>query len=77
MRAQRELPFRCSFSGSDIQISVREALMEPLRKCRTAKFFVPVPGTAPPKVRTKAAAVAAVLDTRTIPYALLTFMCTM
>jgi hypothetical protein len=27
------------FSGSDICIMVREALMEPLRKCRTAKFF--------------------------------------
>jgi hypothetical protein len=26
-------------SGSDIGVVVREALMEPLRKCRTAKFF--------------------------------------
>jgi vacuolar protein-sorting-associated protein 4 len=27
------------FSGSDISVVVREALMEPLRHCRTAKFF--------------------------------------
>lgn len=27
------------FSGSDIGVAVREALMEPLRICRTAKFF--------------------------------------
>lgn len=27
------------YSGSDIATVVREALMEPLRKCRTAKFF--------------------------------------
>mmetsp|Transcript_82686 Transcript_82686/g.145927 ORF Transcript_82686/g.145927 Transcript_82686/m.145927 type:complete len:451 (+) Transcript_82686:425-1777(+) len=27
------------FSGSDISVAVREALMEPLRICRTAKFF--------------------------------------
>lgn len=27
------------FSGSDISVAVREAIMEPLRKCRTAKFF--------------------------------------
>lgn len=26
-------------SGSDISVVVREALMEPLRHCRTAKFF--------------------------------------
>jgi vacuolar protein-sorting-associated protein 4 len=26
-------------SGSDVSVVVREALMEPLRKCRTAKFF--------------------------------------
>lgn len=29
------------FSGSDISIVVREALMEPLRKCQAAKQFVP------------------------------------
>lgn len=29
------------YSGSDISIVVREALMEPLRKCQTAKQFVP------------------------------------
>lgn len=27
------------FSGSDLSVVVREALMEPLRKCRVAKFF--------------------------------------
>lgn len=27
------------FSGSDISVMVRQALMEPLRKCRTAKYF--------------------------------------
>lgn len=27
------------FSGSDLSVLVREALMEPLRKCRMAKFF--------------------------------------
>lgn len=32
--------------------------MEPLRKCRTAKFFAPVPGSVPPKVRAHAAAAA-------------------
>jgi vacuolar protein-sorting-associated protein 4 len=26
-------------SGSDISVMVRQALMEPLRKCRTAKYF--------------------------------------
>jgi hypothetical protein len=26
-------------SGSDVSVAVREALMEPLRKCRTAKFW--------------------------------------
>ena len=29
------------YSGSDISIAVREALMEPLRKCQAAKQFVP------------------------------------
>lgn len=29
------------YSGSDISVCVREALMEPLRKCQHAKFFVP------------------------------------
>ena len=28
-------------SGSDISVVTREALMEPLRKCQTAKHFVP------------------------------------
>jgi len=32
------------FSGSDISVAVREALMEPLRKCRSAKFFRKEPG---------------------------------
>lgn len=31
------------YSGSDVSVVVREALMEPLRKCRTAKFFRPDP----------------------------------
>jgi len=30
-------------SGSDISVVVREALMEPLRKCRTAKFWRTMP----------------------------------
>lgn len=30
------------FSGSDVSVAVREALMEPLRKCRTAKFWRPL-----------------------------------
>lgn len=31
---------RCEhFSGSDISVVVREALMEPLRKCRTARYW--------------------------------------
>jgi len=34
----------CSFSGSDVSVAVREALMEPLRKCRTAKFWRAVNG---------------------------------
>jgi len=29
------------YSGSDISVVVREALMEPLRKCQTARQFVP------------------------------------
>lgn len=29
------------YSGSDIAVLVREALMEPLRKCQTAKQFMP------------------------------------
>lgn len=33
------------FSGSDISVVVREALMEPLRKCRSAKFWQPVGAT--------------------------------
>lgn len=33
------------FSGSDIATVVREALMEPLRKCQTAKFFFRDPAT--------------------------------
>jgi vacuolar protein-sorting-associated protein 4 len=33
------------FSGSDISIVVREALMEPLRKCQVAKFFRKDPRT--------------------------------
>lgn len=32
-------------SGSDVSVVVREALMEPLRKCRTAKFFRRDPAT--------------------------------
>jgi vacuolar protein-sorting-associated protein 4 len=31
-------------SGSDINVLVREALMEPLRKCQQAKQFLPVEG---------------------------------
>uniref|UniRef100_A0A7S3K4J8 vesicle-fusing ATPase n=1 Tax=Aureoumbra lagunensis TaxID=44058 RepID=A0A7S3K4J8_9STRA len=34
------------FSGSDLSIVVREALMEPLRKCQTARQFIPVPGNS-------------------------------
>lgn len=30
-------------SGSDLSVCVREALMEPVRKCQTAKFFRPTP----------------------------------
>lgn len=41
-RLLSSLYFFCSFSGSDISVVVREALMEPLRKCRTAKFFKPL-----------------------------------
>jgi vacuolar protein-sorting-associated protein 4 len=33
-------------SGSDISVVVREALMEPLRKCRSAQYFRAVPGPA-------------------------------
>lgn len=29
------------FSSSDVAVACREAIMEPLRKCRTAKFFRP------------------------------------
>ena len=35
----------CRMSGSDVSVAVREALMEPLRKCRTAKFWMTVRGT--------------------------------
>lgn len=31
-----------SSSGSDISVLVRDALMEPLRKCQQAQFFTPV-----------------------------------
>lgn len=41
-RAVAATPHRRSFSGSDISVLVREALMEPLRKCRQAKFFMPI-----------------------------------
>lgn len=37
--------FTEGFSGSDISTVVREALMEPLRKCQTAKFFFRDPRT--------------------------------
>jgi hypothetical protein len=33
------------YSGSDIAVVVREALMEPLRKCQVAKQFVTDHGT--------------------------------
>ena len=32
------------YSGSDVAVVVREALMEPLRKCQNAKQFMPVHG---------------------------------
>ena len=35
------------FSGSDISVVVREALMEPLRKCRMARYWRAVPPAAP------------------------------
>jgi len=41
------------FSGSDISVMVRQALMEPLRKCRVAKYFKreahPPPGASRPR----------------------------
>jgi len=36
------------FSGSDLSVLVREALMEPLRVCQQAKQFVQVPRPSPP-----------------------------
>jgi hypothetical protein len=38
------LPPMARFSGSDVSVCVREALMEPLRKCRTARYWQPVRG---------------------------------
>lgn len=35
------------YSGSDIAVVVREALMEPLRKCQTAKQFRVIPSSTP------------------------------
>lgn len=37
-----EFGIGCSCSGSDISVLVREALMEPLRKCQQAQFFTRV-----------------------------------
>jgi len=31
------------YSGSDIAVVVKEALMMPVRKCQTAKHFAPTP----------------------------------
>ena len=38
------------FSGSDLSVLVREALMEPLRVCQLAKQFAPAPQTGSPHV---------------------------
>jgi vacuolar protein-sorting-associated protein 4 len=49
------------FSGSDISVVTREALMEPLRKCRTARYWYPhsqLPAAAPAAAGTTAGATA-------------------